>query len=180
MEETGIDGEVLRENLWFGREISYSKKWFLFGSRARGDFKRTSDIDLAVEGGEVESFANWKEKWKQDGFRLHIFFRRRRWYLICIWKVSRSFLNIRCLSCVSVKSIWFLIWWTTQWRIISFWKNGQMIGNYLNDDTLEVTAKLAVEKDRYVLSVRQGEENAFTLLFLARLKSAYSAFSIIG
>lgn len=33
-------------------------------------------------------------------------------------------------------------------------KNGQMIGNYLNDDTLEVTAKLAVEKDRYVLSVR--------------------------
>ena len=44
-------------------------------------------------------------------------------------------------------------------------KNGQMIGNYLNDDTLEVTAKLAVEKDRYVLSVRQGEENAFTLYF---------------
>ena len=27
-------------------------------------------------------------------------------------------------------------------------KNGQMIGNYLNDDTLEVTAKLAVENDR--------------------------------
>ena len=44
-------------------------------------------------------------------------------------------------------------------------KNGQMIGNYLNDDTLEVTGKLAVEKDRYVLSVRQGEENAFTLYF---------------
>lgn len=29
----------------------------LFGSRARGDFKRTSDIDLAVEGGDFERFA---------------------------------------------------------------------------------------------------------------------------
>lgn len=28
----------------------------LFGSRARGDYKRTSDIDLAVRGGEVERF----------------------------------------------------------------------------------------------------------------------------
>ena len=29
----------------------------LFGSRARGDFKRISDIDLAVEGGDFERFA---------------------------------------------------------------------------------------------------------------------------
>lgn len=29
----------------------------LFGARARGDFKRTSDIDLAVEGGEFTRFA---------------------------------------------------------------------------------------------------------------------------
>lgn len=29
----------------------------LFGSRARGDFKRTSDIDLAVTGGDFERFA---------------------------------------------------------------------------------------------------------------------------
>ncbi len=29
----------------------------LFGSRARGDFKSTSDIDLAVEGGEFTRFA---------------------------------------------------------------------------------------------------------------------------
>ena len=29
----------------------------LFGSRARGDFKRTSDIDLAVSGGDFCRFA---------------------------------------------------------------------------------------------------------------------------
>lgn len=33
------------------------KKLILFGSRARGDFKRTSDIDLAVEGGIISAFA---------------------------------------------------------------------------------------------------------------------------
>ena len=29
----------------------------LFGTRARGDFKRTSDIDLAVSGGDFCRFA---------------------------------------------------------------------------------------------------------------------------
>ena len=29
----------------------------LFGSRARGDFRRTSDIDLAVSGGDFTRFA---------------------------------------------------------------------------------------------------------------------------
>lgn len=33
------------------------KKLILFGSRARGDFKRTSDIDLVVEGGNISAFA---------------------------------------------------------------------------------------------------------------------------
>lgn len=33
------------------------KKLILFGSRARGDFKSTSDIDLAVEGGNISAFA---------------------------------------------------------------------------------------------------------------------------
>ena len=33
------------------------KKLILFGSRARGDFKRTSDIDLAVEGGNISAVA---------------------------------------------------------------------------------------------------------------------------
>mgnify|MGYP002971813167 CR=1 FL=1 len=29
----------------------------LFGSRSRGDYKRTSDIDLAVKGGDIDRFA---------------------------------------------------------------------------------------------------------------------------
>lgn len=29
----------------------------LFGSRARGDYRRTSDIDLAAEGGDFARFA---------------------------------------------------------------------------------------------------------------------------
>ena len=56
MEETGIDGEVFRE-ICDLPEKYHIQKVILFGSRARGDFKRTSDIDLAVEGGEVECFA---------------------------------------------------------------------------------------------------------------------------
>ncbi len=32
-------------------------KVILFGSRARGDFRRTSDIDLAVTGGDFDRFA---------------------------------------------------------------------------------------------------------------------------
>ena len=52
MEETGIDGEVLREICDLAEKY-HIQKVILFGSRARGDFKRTSDIDLAVEGGEV-------------------------------------------------------------------------------------------------------------------------------
>lgn len=33
------------------------EKVILFGSRARGDYKRTSDIDLAVSGGNIAKFA---------------------------------------------------------------------------------------------------------------------------
>lgn len=29
----------------------------LFGSRARGDYRETSDIDLAVTGGDIDGFA---------------------------------------------------------------------------------------------------------------------------
>ena len=56
MEESGIKEQVLREI----REIAEKygvKKVILFGSRARGDFRRTSDIDLAVSGGDFASFA---------------------------------------------------------------------------------------------------------------------------
>lgn len=56
MEGTGIRQDVLKEICDLA-EKHQIQRVILFGSRARGDFKRTSDIDLAVEGGEVESFA---------------------------------------------------------------------------------------------------------------------------
>ena len=55
MEETGIDGEVLREVCDLAEKY-HIQKVILFGSRARGDFKRTSDIDLAVKGGDFTRF----------------------------------------------------------------------------------------------------------------------------
>ena len=49
---TGIKMEVIDEI------ISFAKKHdILFGSRARGDFKRTSDIDIAASGGDFDRFA---------------------------------------------------------------------------------------------------------------------------
>ena len=38
-------------------EKNHIERVILFGSRARGDFKRTSDIDLAVSGGNVAAFS---------------------------------------------------------------------------------------------------------------------------
>lgn len=56
MRETGIKTVVLDEirNL---AETHGMERVILFGSRARGDFRRTSDIDLAVQGGNVPGFA---------------------------------------------------------------------------------------------------------------------------
>lgn len=55
MNHTGIKPEVLLEIQEIARKYDVNKV-LLFGSRARGDFKRTSDIDLAVEGGDFERF----------------------------------------------------------------------------------------------------------------------------
>lgn len=56
MTETGIKPEVVSEIISLA--VKYDiKKVILFGSRARGDFKRTSDIDLAVCGGDIPRFA---------------------------------------------------------------------------------------------------------------------------
>ena len=56
MENTGINPKVIAEikNL---AKLYDVKKVILFGSRARGDFRRTSDIDLAVSGGDFNRFA---------------------------------------------------------------------------------------------------------------------------
>ena len=51
MEHTGIKPKVIEEIRTFARKYNIDKV-ILFGSRARGDYRRTSDIDLAVVGGD--------------------------------------------------------------------------------------------------------------------------------
>lgn len=56
MEDTGIREEVLRELQRLAKDCGL-KRVLLFGSRARGDYGRTSDIDLAVSGGDTVRFS---------------------------------------------------------------------------------------------------------------------------
>ncbi len=53
---TGIKTKVIDEIISFAEKYNICQV-ILFGSRARGDFKRTSDIDIAVSGGDFERFA---------------------------------------------------------------------------------------------------------------------------
>lgn len=55
LEDTGIKPIVLEEIKKFAKKNGV-KKVILFGSRARGDFERASDIDLAVKGGDITQF----------------------------------------------------------------------------------------------------------------------------
>lgn len=55
MEETGIKQIVIEEIRDLARKYQV-KKVILFGSRARGNFRRKSDIDLAVQGGDFVRF----------------------------------------------------------------------------------------------------------------------------
>lgn len=55
MLETGVDSLVWKEIAEFAKKYDIQKV-ILFGSRSRGDYHKTSDIDLAVSGGEVASF----------------------------------------------------------------------------------------------------------------------------
>lgn len=56
MKETGIRACVLEELRSLAEKYEV-KKVILFGSRARGDYWRASDIDLAVCGGNISRFA---------------------------------------------------------------------------------------------------------------------------
>ncbi|HBA50272.1 MAG TPA: nucleotidyltransferase domain-containing protein [Lachnospiraceae bacterium] len=56
MDGTGIKSIVITEIRELARRYQVEKV-ILFGSRARGDYKRTSDIDLAVSGGDIARFA---------------------------------------------------------------------------------------------------------------------------
>lgn len=55
-ENTGIREEVFRELCGLAEDCRVNQV-ILFGSRARGDYNRTSDIDLAVSGGDVVRFS---------------------------------------------------------------------------------------------------------------------------
>lgn len=54
--DTGIKDQVLKEIVQLAQKHDV-KKVILFGSRARGDYHRASDIDLAVYGGNITEFA---------------------------------------------------------------------------------------------------------------------------
>ncbi len=53
--DTGIKKQVMDEILAIANKNGI-EKIILFGSRARGDYRQTSDIDLAVYGGSVARF----------------------------------------------------------------------------------------------------------------------------
>lgn len=56
MNDTGIRDHVIEEIRMLAEKYQI-EKIYLFGSRARGDYHRTSDIDLAVSGGDFDRFA---------------------------------------------------------------------------------------------------------------------------
>ena len=56
MKETGIRAVVIEEIIELAKKYNLNKV-ILFGSRARGDYKSRSDIDLAVSGGNCTRFS---------------------------------------------------------------------------------------------------------------------------
>lgn len=56
MKEHGIQAAVIEEIVALAKKYDLNKV-ILFGSRARGDFKSRSDIDLAVSGGNCIRFS---------------------------------------------------------------------------------------------------------------------------
>ncbi len=56
MENTGIKPLVIQEIRQLAKKYGIDRV-ILFGSRARGDYQRVSDIDLAVSGKDVVRFA---------------------------------------------------------------------------------------------------------------------------
>ena len=55
IEQTGIKQQVINEICELAQKYNVEQV-LLFGSRSRGDYKRTSDIDLAVRGGDIDRF----------------------------------------------------------------------------------------------------------------------------
>ena len=57
MTDVNVKPELVQELCTFARERKI-QKLLLFGSRARGDNRPKSDIDLAVQGGDVAGFTD--------------------------------------------------------------------------------------------------------------------------
>ncbi len=55
MDHTGIHTTVIEEIIALAEKYQLNQI-VLFGSRARGDYRKTSDIDIAVSGGDVIGF----------------------------------------------------------------------------------------------------------------------------
>lgn len=55
MNNTGIKADVIEEICQIAKQYDVHRV-ILFGSRARGDYHRASDIDLAVYGGDIDRF----------------------------------------------------------------------------------------------------------------------------
>ena len=56
LEHSGLKKQIINEITELAKEHEL-KRVILFGSRARGDFKERSDIDLAVSGGNIVKFS---------------------------------------------------------------------------------------------------------------------------
>ena len=56
VQSSGISDVVLKQIRSFAQKYQI-ERIILFGSRARGDFHRTSDIDLAISGGDFANFS---------------------------------------------------------------------------------------------------------------------------
>ena len=56
MEQFGLKSVLVDEMISLAKKYGI-KKMILFGSRARGDYKERSDIDLAVTGGDITKFS---------------------------------------------------------------------------------------------------------------------------
>ena len=52
---TGIREEIIKEIIELAKKHDINKI-YLYGSRARGDYKSRSDIDLAITGGSTNDF----------------------------------------------------------------------------------------------------------------------------
>lgn len=60
MEQFGIDESIIEDIVNVIRKYKEVKRAVIFGSRARGDYKKTSDIDIALFGDNLTNTINTK------------------------------------------------------------------------------------------------------------------------